>query len=568
MAILDTVRDAIMGNPPSVATMPSREGVIKAFEEFYAYVGGIVAGFTSYETKALMDAVVDADDGTQARVWGDPTPANNAIWISNGGVWSKDTDFYNQIAAVVQPLVDEAEAAQTAAELAASNAEGSVEDAQLLLDGLSSQIPAILGNDTGFIDVLWGLDVDGITRRLIEYVTIDGRRRGQIDAEALASAMVDGEDYIAFQYDPGDGMWQIKTQRKSDGQVFTLTTSGVCVDPKFSTDEEYVLFTWADAPEGTPKERYAPVEGGANYAVLPGKRLRRIGDSLTEFNTYGELYEQLGYNWKISDEGVAFRTPDQIAARVGAIDVLITVTGNSVPESSTVGVTALSTGNAQVDRGARPTVSPLLRQAGSLPFTWNGKAFLLKTTNGADYTVEQVDGDGAVSFPAATAVRIDQEGREDYAHLVWAVTNGGLTEPLDTQAQVAAIVANNKSLGKRTLVIGMLGSSDGGSNNPSANYTKLAQLNADLLATYGDNFIDPYKFFRGDAPYDGTEWPSALTLSELGAFSSQGQTDIANGTWPIDFASSPVDRLHFNELGYRTLDRLVALMVNAKGWNI
>lgn len=107
MSATDLIRDALFGNPPSPTHEPSREGVYAAFAELNRSVAFAIQGMESYETVAdLPDPA--PEDGTQARVYDDADPDNDGVWIVIDGEWVKDTNFYNQLADVVQPLVDEA----------------------------------------------------------------------------------------------------------------------------------------------------------------------------------------------------------------------------------------------------------------------------------------------------------------------------------------------------------------------------------------------------------------------------------------------------------------------------
>jgi Pectate lyase superfamily protein len=91
MSIIETIRTALYGMPPSQAYQPSKEGVIDAFDQLVQSVtvlsGGIVGSTATIRaTKALLDAVSAAAD-TLGLVYGDPVSANNGIYHRTGGVW-------------------------------------------------------------------------------------------------------------------------------------------------------------------------------------------------------------------------------------------------------------------------------------------------------------------------------------------------------------------------------------------------------------------------------------------------------------------------------------------------
>lgn len=122
MSAIDTIRDALFGNPPSPTTKPSREGVLAAFTEMQASVVAVTNDAVAYPTVGDLPAVTAENDGDRARVFDDPTPENNTYWIVKGGDWDIDADYIASVATIVQPLVEAAEDAKEAAEKAAEEA--------------------------------------------------------------------------------------------------------------------------------------------------------------------------------------------------------------------------------------------------------------------------------------------------------------------------------------------------------------------------------------------------------------------------------------------------------------
>jgi hypothetical protein len=106
MSAVDTIRNALYGSPPTATFKPSRDGVLAAFTELQLVVDGINADIRLYATKALLDADTTRAAGTQARVYADSTAANNKVYYWSGSAWVVDINYYNGLAAVVQPLVD------------------------------------------------------------------------------------------------------------------------------------------------------------------------------------------------------------------------------------------------------------------------------------------------------------------------------------------------------------------------------------------------------------------------------------------------------------------------------
>ncbi|MDQ0839398.1 SGNH/GDSL hydrolase family protein [Sphingomonas faeni] len=104
MSVVGIYRDALFGNPPSPSTKPSREGSLAAFTMLAHSVSGAVAGIVYYATGAARAADTAKPVGTIGKA------ADEADYYrreSDG--WVVDNTVYEGVAAVVQPLVDDAE---------------------------------------------------------------------------------------------------------------------------------------------------------------------------------------------------------------------------------------------------------------------------------------------------------------------------------------------------------------------------------------------------------------------------------------------------------------------------
>lgn len=98
MGAIETLRDALFGNPPSQATEPSREGVLKAFEETLQSINSIVGGiFTEdasavFATRAALFANLNFPAGTLGVVYADANSDYIGIYVKNGssgsGSWA------------------------------------------------------------------------------------------------------------------------------------------------------------------------------------------------------------------------------------------------------------------------------------------------------------------------------------------------------------------------------------------------------------------------------------------------------------------------------------------------
>lgn len=164
MSAVDTLRDALYGNPPNPNWLPSREGTLKAFSELLAQVNALTLGVVSYDTAADLPA--DAPDGSQARVTDDPTTSNNTYWIKRDGVWQIDVDLIESISAIVQPLVDEA-TLQAGKSAASAN---TALETQSEIEGKLAALNIFVVNIPGIALAL----ADQTTGKLIFYIDADG----------------------------------------------------------------------------------------------------------------------------------------------------------------------------------------------------------------------------------------------------------------------------------------------------------------------------------------------------------------------------------------------------------
>ncbi len=125
---IDTLRDALFGNPPSTATKPSREGVLAAFVELKrgtdtalsdATVALTAGDAALFPTKSAMDASLAYPNQKPAIVFNDPVPANNALYLKNGdsgaGFWGVTSILLSgAFGAEVDALTDQVDLTQGA----------------------------------------------------------------------------------------------------------------------------------------------------------------------------------------------------------------------------------------------------------------------------------------------------------------------------------------------------------------------------------------------------------------------------------------------------------------------
>lgn len=261
-------------------------------------------------------------------------------------------------------------------------------------------------------------------------------------------------------------------------------------------------------------------------AGIPTNDLVAWGDSFMTRNNGGGTYPQqiadaLGVS--VANFGIGGQTSAQITARQGAIQTALTVTGNSIPTSGAVSVTAIT--NRLLSTPATTVVTRTL--TGYL----NGVHGTLECVESGDgdasdaYSFTRTTTSGSTtSSPAASPFYPDV--RHTQRINLIAIGRNDVGNLSDIQSRIAAIVA---SLGhNKYLVIGVTNASTEPSG--SAGHTQVVALNNALAATYGARFVDIRTFAIEEGLAAAGITPSAQDL-----------TDIANDVPPDSLRD---DNLH------------------------
>jgi hypothetical protein len=81
------------GVPASGAHKPVKHEIQALGTAIDTALAGAVSGIAQYATAAALPTSPAPAEGKQARVYDDPTPANNTYWIYQSGAWAIDVDF-------------------------------------------------------------------------------------------------------------------------------------------------------------------------------------------------------------------------------------------------------------------------------------------------------------------------------------------------------------------------------------------------------------------------------------------------------------------------------------------
>jgi len=106
MSAIDTLKDALFGNPPVADHRPDRTGVFNAFVELAKSVTFSALGIGTVPTSA--DLVAPGTDDPKLVFVLTGSDAGLFAYVNNA--WSQYTAFYQNIASIVQPLIDQVNA--------------------------------------------------------------------------------------------------------------------------------------------------------------------------------------------------------------------------------------------------------------------------------------------------------------------------------------------------------------------------------------------------------------------------------------------------------------------------
>ncbi len=207
------------------------------------------------------------------------------------------------------------------------------------------------------------------------------------------------------------------------------------------------------------------------------------GDSLTQGNEDGShvtvetALQSLGYCGTVYNEGIGGQWSTQIAVRNGALPSTATITSGVIPASGATDIQFPSYAGAVSDQGPP---QPITISGVDGTSWWTGSSYRFQRTSGG----------GAVTSPANSAVTVHPPNVDTGLVIIWAGTNDWQF-PAKVKSDIAAMVAHLPSP-KRFLVLSVMNSNLGGfwrgtTENP---YPTIVQLNADLAATYPNNFLD------------------------------------------------------------------------------
>lgn len=285
------------------------------------------------------------------------------------------------------------------------------------------------------------------------------------------------------------------------------------------------------------------VFSGSKY-IKPSRNLWCLGDSLTagaggQITWREALPSLLTKSRIITNWAIGGQTSTQIAARAGSYNTLLTLTGNQIPSSGAVSITAR-------------TVSLLTSQGTqSITGSLNGVAGTLARDGSDNYTFTRTTS-GTATYTAPNSPFIPDIQQHDFDTFIIFLGRNNLSLPNDIIRDIDACVALQKTIEKRFLIItppngGTLSTGQSTSEGTgSSTLTNIKQVEDYVVQKYGDKVLKvrefSYQFNNGSA---------------------DDLDDVAKETVP---RSLRIDGVHWTTTFHAHVAQWVANQLNTRGW--
>jgi lysophospholipase L1-like esterase len=520
-------------------------------------------------TKAALDANLAFSEGSFGMVYNDATAANNGTYIKAGAVgagsWVK-TDNASGITFSTLPV----ESGYAAAFVDATGKavwlidlegqfiapkftlpDGNVSAAKLTAD-LLARIPvtgiaslfSMMGDESGLVFVM---------QDLIGKLLMQIQDTGEVNIPGLVlplgsitAAQLDAAFLANLQAGklPAAIASMFSTISDESGWAFAATDVTGKILFGISNVDGSLTGTISEALHAL----FADVAGNVSVVVNP---LAAAGDSITAgAGSSGTGEGQGPWPKQFTDLtgvpsvnlGIGGQDSSRIIARAGGAPSLLTVTGNVIPASGAVAVTARSV-SLLTNQGTQSLAGVLAGVKGTLTRAVDDSYTFTRTTAGE-----------ARNCPAATPFVPDLAVNNQSS--TWAIFSGRNDGTANLAGSTKTLVAAQWAWipHDRKFVIGVTTKSDGSENAGSTAYNQIVAYNNDQAAKYGSQFIDIRRYLIDFGLADAGITP---TSDDLAA--------IANDVIPPSLLSP--DLLHWNNAGYKILAQRVAALRSSKGWN-
>lgn len=314
-----------------------------------------------------------------------------------------------------------------------------------------------------------------------------------------------------------------------------LTTSGDFIVKGRSVDGRLTTLENAPPPQSTSYDKW--VNGLSSVACF--------GDSLTAGGYPTILAGLLGRD--VYTGAVGGQNSQQTATRQGGYINLLTISGNLIPGSGAVNITA-STQAPISNQGGGPIAGTLAGVAGSVSATFgaNGNRITYLFTR-------TVDGTPVVVDPATPFIPVENDhpfkttvfwyGRNNF----WTGRTDFDNAKAEVKAALAASIAYLKPLNKKFIVMSVLTDNKPAEWRGTEKYNAITSLNEELKALYPRQFVDIRRVLvRGYNP----------TLPQ----------DVIDFDHDVSPTSLLADTLHLNFAGNTIVAREIFNAIQQRGW--
>lgn len=387
--------------------------------------------------------------------------------------------------------------------------------------------------ERNFIRLIWD-----VSQRL-RFVVSFGGSGAQVEQVNLDLGVVEAGSAFSVGFSARDGEFRAALMGQPVQQALSGSFPGLAA-LRFGRGRSSVSALWTGSIERV--RLFSEPMGEERFAALvAGSGIVAWGDSLTAgagatggstgTATYPSIAQGLfSPRRAVVRQGVGGQTSTQIAARMNAVPILVTVSGGAIPASGSVAVTDKSVNVLVGSGGYTGSVRGWLAGVdGTMSTDGLGNWSFARSVTGASAPVQ------------ANARFICAFGQylRGYTAWLWLGRNGAQADHT-VLGDIAAAVA---SLGhSRYLIGGILPSTA----DSGASLAQLATLNGQLASAYGDRFVN---------------LPAILSAGANGT--TEDSADVAAGFVPRSLRS---DHLHLNDAGYALVAQAFRAAHVAKGF--
>lgn len=398
-----------------------------------------------------------------------------------------------------------------------------------LVDEVTDVLADTLQPETGYV---WAV-VDGTGKMGLALSTdgfVEGKFRLMAKAVVAANLGDDVTEVLAKTLSPESGYLWVVTD--SVGRI----ALGITTEGKVTGD--------FDVP--------APPDPAGLVYLVPTVDLLCAGDSLTANSsqiTWRVQLADLVSSRQIINGGIGGQTSRQIAARFGAGNALVTVTGNQIPASGSVTLTALNVrllSTPAVNSGTYTLTGSIAGIHGTLTCAHDA------TDDANDVYTFTRDTAGTARYSAPKSPFVpDVPGNGFYTEIIWMGRNN-LDDIEQIKSDIRAMVGVQKTAEKRFLIITppLGGTQTSGSSTGegvgTTTYNNCVALEDWATTEYGDRVIKI------------REW-----LMQFNNGSADDLDDVAKGVVP---RSLRLDLIHNTTISNGYIAQRIAYELNRRAW--